>query len=79
MSRGPMPTLPSTTVDSTPVWPAMPTETEIYILPDGRVVIADLPVELAALFAELGAAEPCEVAAVHGSALAMPADSDKLA
>ena len=57
----------------------MPTETEIYILPDGRVVIADLPVELAALFAELGAAEPCEVTAVDAPGLAMPVGSDELA
>ncbi len=67
-----MSTLPSTTVDTLPIWPAMPTETEIYILPDGRVVIADLPIELAALFAELGTAEPCEVTA-------MPNVPDKLA
>lgn len=40
---------------------AMPTETEIYILPDGRVVIADLPLELAQLVAQLGAPEACEV------------------
>ncbi|MBK8050859.1 MAG: hypothetical protein IPK16_29410 [Anaerolineales bacterium] len=40
---------------------AMPTETEIYILPDGRVVIADLPLELAPLVAQLGAPEACEV------------------
>ena len=79
MSKGPMPTLPSTTVETTPIWPAMPTETEIYILPDGRVVIADLPIELAALFAELGAAEPCEIAAVDAPGLAMPVDADKLA
>jgi hypothetical protein len=43
-------------------WPALPTETEIYILPDGRVVIADLPAELASLAAALGAAEACEIA-----------------
>ena len=43
-------------------WPALPTETEIYILPDGRVVIADLPAELAPLAAALGAAETCEIA-----------------
>jgi hypothetical protein len=79
MSKGPMPTLPSTTVETTPSWPAMPTETEIYILPDGRVVIADLPVELAALFAELGTAEPCEVAVVHASGVVMSAALDKLA
>ncbi len=29
-------------------WPALPTETEIYILPNGEIVVADLPVELAA-------------------------------
>jgi hypothetical protein len=40
-------------------WPALPTETEIYILPDGRIVIADLPAELAAVLAELGVGEPC--------------------
>lgn len=43
-------------------WPALPTETEIYILPDGRVVIADLPAELAPLAAALGAVEACEIA-----------------
>lgn len=43
-------------------WPALPTETEIYILPDGRVVIADLPVELAPLAAALGVVETCEIA-----------------
>jgi hypothetical protein len=37
-----------------PPWPALPTETEIYILPDGRVIVADLPAELAPLVAELG-------------------------
>lgn len=35
-------------------WPLLPTETEIYILPDGRVVIADLPAELAGLLTQLG-------------------------
>jgi hypothetical protein len=40
---------------------AWPTETEIYILPDGRVVIADLPAELAAAAAALGAVEACEI------------------
>ena len=40
-------------------WPALPTETEIYILPDGQVVIADLPVELAPLLADLGQAGRC--------------------
>lgn len=32
---------------------AMPTETEIYLLPDGRVVIADMPIELTDLVNEL--------------------------
>lgn len=36
--------------------PLFPTETEIYILPDGRVVIADLPSELERLAAQLGPA-----------------------
>ena len=42
-------------------WPALPTETEIYILPDGRVIVADLPAELATLVEELGAVEPGEI------------------
>lgn len=32
---------------------ALPTETEIYILPDGEVVVADLPFELAQMIADL--------------------------
>lgn len=38
----------------------MPVETEIYILPSGEIVIADLPAELAALIApgSPGAPEP---------------------
>lgn len=44
-----MPTLPSAAVE--PTWPQLPTETEIYILPDGRVIVADLPAELAGLLA----------------------------
>ena len=43
-------------------WPDFPTETEIYILPDGRVIFADLPAELADLALRLGAVEPCAVA-----------------
>ena len=42
--------------------PGLPTETDIYILPDGRVVIADLPAELAPLAAALGAVESDESA-----------------
>ncbi len=37
-------------------WPTLPVETEIYILPDGQVVIADLPAELTALLSVLAAA-----------------------
>jgi hypothetical protein len=48
--------------DASAPWPELPTETDIYILPDGRVVIADLPAELTALAAALGAVEPCEIA-----------------
>jgi hypothetical protein len=51
-----MPTSPSPKAEPASLdWPALPTETEIYILPDGRVVIADLPAELALAVAELGA------------------------
>lgn len=49
-------------------FPALPTETEIYILPDGRVVIADLPVELAGLATQLGLPEPCEIEPAHADA-----------
>jgi hypothetical protein len=42
-------------------WPNLPTETDIYILPDGRVVIADLPAELTALAAALGTVEASEI------------------
>lgn len=34
-------------------FPALPTETEIYILPDGEIVVADLPVELIELVERL--------------------------
>jgi hypothetical protein len=40
---------------------AWPVETDIYILPDGRVVVADLPAELAGALARLGQIEPCEI------------------
>jgi hypothetical protein len=42
-------------------WPLMPTETEIYIMPDGQVVFADLPVELSELVEQLGDVEPSAV------------------
>ncbi|QLQ04942.1 MAG: hypothetical protein HZY76_01700 [Anaerolineae bacterium] len=37
------------------------TETEIYLTPDGRIVIADLPAELIDLAAAWGQVEPCEI------------------
>jgi hypothetical protein len=40
-------------VDPDTSWPALPTETEIYILPNGEIVVADLPGELAAHLATL--------------------------
>lgn len=46
-------------------FPSLPTETEIYILPDGRVVIADLPAELAGLAAVLGEIERDETLTSH--------------
>ena len=39
--------------DENSIWPALPTETEIYILPNGEIVVADLPAELAASLSEL--------------------------
>jgi hypothetical protein len=45
-------------------WPLLPVETEIYILPDGRVVVADLPVELAPLVEALGVTTPVPTPAV---------------
>lgn len=51
------PTATSTSAVTEPAsqaWPLLPVETEIYILPDGRVIVADLPAELASLLASLG-------------------------
>lgn len=42
-----------TMADDNAVWSALPTETEIYILPNGEIVVADLPAELAASMAQL--------------------------
>lgn len=56
----PLPTI-SRNQESADDFPLLPTETEIYILPDGRVVVADLPVELAAILSSLGVTEPSEV------------------
>jgi hypothetical protein len=41
------------TPDADGAWPSLPTETEIYILPNGEIVVADLPAELAAHLAFL--------------------------
>lgn len=60
LSKAPL-TQEARNANGTADWPLLPTETEIYILPDGRVVIADLPAELAALAVALGAPEACEV------------------
>ena len=56
-------TLPTAGLSQEPAadWPLMPTETEIYIMPDGQVVFADLPVELSELVDQLGGVEPCAV------------------
>jgi hypothetical protein len=51
---------------------ALPVETDIYILPDGRVVVADLPAELAPLVAQLGAPEPCEIGPDVGQSARSP-------
>jgi hypothetical protein len=53
--------LPSSTAPHSAVEPLFPTETEIYILPDGQVLFADLPAELADLAAQLGSVLPCAV------------------
>ncbi len=46
-------------IDAPGAWPV---ETDIYLLPDGRVVVADLPAELTGALARLGQVEPCEIA-----------------
>lgn len=57
MSTSPLPA-PDAPEDA---WPALPVETDIYILPDGRIVIADLPAELTHLLPKLGPVLPCEI------------------
>ena len=65
--------------DNAAGWPLLPTETEIYILPDGRVVLADLPAELLPLAAALGAVEASEIAPhIQGSDLATWAGRPRL-
>lgn len=48
-------------IDAAVAADAWPVETDIYILPDGRVIVADLPAELAGALARLGQVEPCEI------------------
>lgn len=60
----------ATVEPSTSDWPLLPTETEIYILPDGRVIIADLPAELADYLLRLGTMEPCAPAVAAPQAAA---------
>ena len=69
--------MPDASKDSTSSWPALPTETEIYILPDGQIVIADLPTELAESLAHLAAfsgTKPAETASVTCHDSARPLD-----
>lgn len=54
--------------------PRLPTETEIYILPDGRIVIADLPFELTGAVADLGVTEACQVSPFAPEALLTAAE-----
>lgn len=70
MSASPSPIERAERLSEEEAWPAMPVETEIYVLTDGRVVIADLPHELSALAAALGAIEPCAVEPAVPPALA---------
>ncbi len=56
-SSGPAPAQ----AEETGGWLPFPTETEIYILPNGQVVFADLPAELADLVAQLGGVQPCAI------------------
>ena len=42
-------------------WPLLPIETELYILPDGQVVVADLPAELQPLLTSLGHTTSSEI------------------
>ncbi|MBE2237245.1 MAG: hypothetical protein IAE81_05615 [Caldilineaceae bacterium] len=46
---------------ASPAGTPFPVETDIYILPDGRIIVADLPAELADRLAQLGHVEPCEI------------------
>ena len=50
----------------------LPIETEIYLLPDGQVVVADMPAELAALAEQLGVVAPCSTSALDDSQSPIP-------
>lgn len=62
-STSPLPALdrPESIERTLPAELMFPVEAEIYILADGSVVIADLPVELAHPFSQLGPLLPCEI------------------
>ena len=67
MTKQTMLTLPSAMVEAAPSdWPKFPTETEIYILPDGRIIVADLPAELAGLLVFTQPGATTEVTNEHG-------------
>jgi hypothetical protein len=55
----------STTNPSAAATSSFATETEIYLTSDGRIVIADLPAELAELLATWGQVEPCEIVGLN--------------
>lgn len=57
-------------------WPELPTETEIYILPTGEIVVADLPVELAAHLTQLMATANGPVTHAIDSMIDMMPDAD---
>lgn len=46
---------------ASPAGMVFPVETDIYILPDGCVVIADLPADLAQPLSQVGHTLPCEI------------------
>ena len=50
-----------------PVDPVFPTETEIYLLPSGEVIVADLPAELDAALRTLGERLPDELEAAFAA------------
>jgi hypothetical protein len=57
---------PANNPDPSPADLRMPVETEIYILPNGEIVVADLPVELAALLSASTVPAPSAEASADG-------------